>query len=219
MIRLTLSVAVTLLMGFVLADLSLAQNTGSAGLFGNRSVGTGATFSAGQRNLTGNRTTGDTAGGGAAAGERFSRDNRQGQFVGSDSADFQNFLSQAARAGAQQGRGPGAQGGRGGQGNFNQRGGQQQRRTIRASLRVAFTYRQRSVGVVAATLSKRLSVSRHIRAVLPVEVTISNRTATLRGVVATAGDRDLAARLVLLEPGISRVENALTIAQSDDQPD
>ena len=68
-------------------------------------------------------------------------------------------------------------------------------------------------------LASRINVSRSIQPIVPVEVTISNRTATLRGVVATANGRDLAVRLVLLEPGISRVKNELTVASSDEQPD
>jgi hypothetical protein len=213
MIRPTLTFAATLLMAFVLADISLAQNTGSAGLFGNRNVGAGS-ITGGQRNFGSNRTTGD-GGGDVASGERFSRENRQGQFVGSDSGDFQNFLSQAANA-----RGSDAAGGRGGQNrqNFNQGGQQQQARLIRATLRVGFSYPRRSTTVVSATMARRINLSRAIEPVIPVEVTISNRTATLRGVVATAAGRDLAVRLVLLESGISRVKNELTVASSDEQP-
>ncbi|MCH8923139.1 MAG: BON domain-containing protein [Planctomycetes bacterium] len=219
MIRLTLTAAATLLIGFSLANVSLAQNTGSAGLFGNRNVGAGS-INAGQRNFGSNRTTGDSSGD-VASGERFSRENRQGRFVGSDSGDLQSFLSQAASGGLG-GRGPNAAGGRGGQQagrNFNQGGQQRKPRLVRATLRVAFSYPQRSTAAASTKLAQRINVSRSIQPVVPVEVTISNRTATLRGVVATAADRDLAVRLVLLEPGISRVENELTVASSDEQPD
>ena len=215
MTRPILTVAATLLVGFLLTDVSLAQNTGSAGLFGNRSVGAGS-ISAGQRNFGSNRTTGGGASGEPASGERFSRDNRQGRFVGSDSGDLQNFLSQAAGA-----RGPNAAGGRGGQNRqgFNRGGQQQPARLIRATLRVAFSYPPRNTAAASKKLASRINVSRAIQPVVPVEVTISNRTATLRGVVATANGRDLAVRLVLLEPGISRVKNELTVASSDEQPD
>lgn len=216
MTRPILTVAATLLVGFLLTDVSLAQNTGSTGLFGNRSVGAGS-ISAGQRTFGSNRTTGDGASGDAASGERFSRENRQGQFVGSDSGDLQNFLSQAAGARG----GPNAAGGRGGQNRqgFNQGGQQQPARLIRATLRVAFSYPPRNTVAASTKLASRINVSRVIQPIVPVEVTISNRTATLRGVVATANGRDLAVRLVLLEPGISRVKNELTVASSDEQPD
>ena len=75
-----------------------------------------------------------------------------------------------------------------------------------------------STAATSMTLARRINLSRVIQAVVPVEVTILNRTATLRGVVATAADRDLTVRLVLLEAGISRVKNELTVASSDEKP-
>ena len=45
----------------------------------------------------------------------------------------------------------------------------------------------------------------------PLEVSIDQGTATLRGVVATEHDRVLAERLALLEGGIRQVENLLEI--------
>jgi osmotically-inducible protein OsmY len=44
----------------------------------------------------------------------------------------------------------------------------------------------------------------------PIEVTLQGRTAVLRGGVATPHNRDLAARLALLEPGVDQVQNELT---------
>ncbi len=44
-----------------------------------------------------------------------------------------------------------------------------------------------------------------------IEVSLEERTATLRGEVVSASERDLAERLVRFEPGISRVQNELVI--------
>lgn len=52
----------------------------------------------------------------------------------------------------------------------------------------------------------------------PVSVLVQGETATLTGLVATERDRRLAALIVLLEPGISKIENELTIAQNANPP-
>lgn len=46
-----------------------------------------------------------------------------------------------------------------------------------------------------------------------VEITVQGRTAVLQGTVPSDRERLLAERLALLEPGIERVENRLTIAE------
>ena len=48
----------------------------------------------------------------------------------------------------------------------------------------------------------------------PVSVMVHDETATLTGQVATEQDRRLAALIVLLEPGISKIENELTVVPS-----
>ncbi|MCA9023775.1 MAG: BON domain-containing protein [Planctomycetaceae bacterium] len=45
----------------------------------------------------------------------------------------------------------------------------------------------------------------------PIEVTVVNRTATLRGFVASASDRNRAELVASFEPGIDHVENQLTV--------
>ena len=49
----------------------------------------------------------------------------------------------------------------------------------------------------------------------PIEASYQGRTVVLKGVVATNRDRDLAARLVRLEPGVDQVQNELVVQQAD----
>jgi len=67
---------------------------------------------------------------------------------------------------------------------------------------------------VASKLSMQLTKSKGISAVGPVTVEMQGQTAVLRGVVATGHDRDLAARLALLEPGVSQIQNELQVQES-----
>ncbi len=48
-----------------------------------------------------------------------------------------------------------------------------------------------------------------------IEASYQGRTVVLKGVVATARDRDLAAKLVRLEPGVDQVQNDLVVKQAD----
>ena len=50
------------------------------------------------------------------------------------------------------------------------------------------------------------------------QVQVADRTATLRGVVPTARDRALVERIASLEPGVSRVENLVTIQAPPSPP-
>ncbi len=52
----------------------------------------------------------------------------------------------------------------------------------------------------------------------PVEVSIDDQTATLRGVVATEHDRLLAGHVARFEPGVLRVENELVAASASERP-
>ena len=47
--------------------------------------------------------------------------------------------------------------------------------------------------------------------ITPIRVVMEAETVTLRGVVQTAHDRVLAEQLALLEPGVRRVRNELTV--------
>ena len=65
-----------------------------------------------------------------------------------------------------------------------------------------------------AVLAQRLQDILRDRLRSPLEVTIRDQTAVLRGVVATERDRVLAGHLARFEPGIRVVENELTLASS-----
>jgi hypothetical protein len=199
-------------------------SSGSSGLFGQRTTGTSL--------RPGNRTlTGSTAGQGSVAGqtqqgtegvgqiqgnERFQRENRAQQgFIGQNAESTQNFLSTLNAAQAQQGR---AQ-------QMNRRqdqdavqdpndaaGGNSRNRVMyRITRQAAFDYRRPAPTQVSNTLATRIGRLPQIRTLSNVQVELNDRTAILRGQVATAHDRVLAEKLALLEPGVSRVQNELTV--------
>lgn len=58
----------------------------------------------------------------------------------------------------------------------------------------------------------KLTLSTAIQSSGPIQVTMAGRTATLRGAVASEHDKRLAGLMLLFEPGISKVENELTVA-------
>jgi osmotically-inducible protein OsmY len=149
---------------------------------------------------------------------RFMRDNRQGAFVGADSGDSSSFVGAvAAGAGGQANRN--IRRGGGGQANVNQGAGRgRQKNEVRVVLRLGFKPTApasiaptRTPAAVAARLAGRMERSSWIQNRSPLEVSIDQGTATLRGVVATEHDRVLAERLVLLEGGIWKVANELQI--------
>ncbi len=61
-------------------------------------------------------------------------------------------------------------------------------------------------------LSSRQGRAIQIQTRGPVQVSLQGRTAILRGVVATEHDRAVAARVALLEPGVSQVQNELLVS-------
>lgn len=203
---------------------------GSSGMFGARNLG--SSLSGGNRGFAG----GGGAGRGGVAGatmqdgnvgeiqgnERFVRGARQpGQFVGADGTDLPSFLTQIA-TGGQINSGLNSRGGNRGQNqvnNFNQGNGggrnaarNGQRATYRTTRIVGFDYPAPPEPTVKAVLQERLTKLPQLQSRGPIEVELQDRTAILRGVVATAHDRDLIERLALLEAGISRVQNELTVA-------
>lgn len=193
------------------------------GMFGSRTVGSGisgrgAQGSGGQGTIAGTTQQGDATIGTITGSERYLRDNRQpGSFVGTDSADAQNFV--------------GGSGGAGGffQGlsgllqldsaNANSQGNQASaQQTVRVLRQVAFDPPLPPQGEVGTRLSARLSETPGIRSLGPVQVEVIQRTAILRGMVATDHDRVIAELLVGLEPGISQVQNDLTVAPTVTPP-
>ena len=98
---------------------------------------------------------------------------------------------------------------------FGGQGGQTTRQTLRAKMTIGFEWPALPVNVVSARFEKRLSSIPRLKILTPVKVTMEKETAILRGTVARERDRDLIARLALLEPGISNVRNQLIVAPED----
>ena len=82
---------------------------------------------------------------------------------------------------------------------------------IRVRLQPAFDLPVASPVAAAIKLQTNLTRTLQARGVVSPQVEIAGRTAFLRGSVATAHDRELAERLASFEPGVSRVENLLTV--------
>jgi hypothetical protein len=194
----------------------------SSGAFGSRNLGGG--LSAGRSNFSGTNRGTNSVGqpgevGGLQGNERFTRQGRAaGQFVGADGADTANMLG--IMAGAQNAA---LQGLSRSLNNLNpnqnkQEGNTRAKKTVRAVRSVEFEYKAPPAPVLNANLSKRLTTSKAIAAQGDVVVSMVGRTAVLTGVVANEHSRDLAARLCLLEPGVSKVENRLTIPEELPQP-
>jgi hypothetical protein len=202
-------------------------NSGS-GMFGSRSVGSG-TLSAGQRTLNGSQAGGQAAEdvGSLSGSERFLRGNRQGQFVGSDQRET-SFVGSAGSAGAT-GRGISGFGSQNNMMRNFQQGRNQQfdrnrnrtanqgrnSRTVRASLTLGFAAPTTASPMANKRLTGILQRSSRIEAISPLAVQVRGRTAILTGQVASESDRELAQKVVLLEPGISQVQNDLTVAGED----
>ena len=85
---------------------------------------------------------------------------------------------------------------------------------LQTQMTVDFKYAQLPAGQIRTTVERRLNSSTRIQKVGSLQLEVSGRTATLRGVVATGEDRDLAVRMARLEPGISEVVDELTVASS-----
>jgi osmotically-inducible protein OsmY len=77
---------------------------------------------------------------------------------------------------------------------------------------IGFEVSPRPANVISARFEKRLTSIPRLKILTPVKVTMEKETAVLRGTVARERDRDLIARLALLEPGISNVRNQLIVA-------
>ena len=211
---------------------------GSQGMFGARSLG--SSLSAGNRGFAGGGG-GQGAGGGGRGGvagqtlqgdtagqltgnERFLRDARQaGQFVGADPNDAPVGMTQVLNGQGRTNTGLNSRNNRGqNQANVNDgnnnRGGGRGRTGSQPMLRttrvVGFDYPAPNTATITAEFPQRVAKIPQFRGLPPIQVEVRNRTAILRGEVATAHDRDLIERLALLEAGISQVQNELTVAST-----
>jgi osmotically-inducible protein OsmY len=209
---------------------------GSSGLTaGSRSFtsGSGQTLGQGQQLGGGqgvlNRTLQNDTSGGIQNNARFLRANRNGAFVGSDASDISGSLGilgggQGVNNGlnnlTQQLRGNNNNRNRNNQ--PNQRSGQNgaaQQLPFRISRKVSFEAPVQPAGAAAALsaqMTRMLQRSRLVQAESPLQVVVRGRIATLQGSVASDHARDLAARLVLLEPGVDQVDNQLQVAASEE---
>lgn len=218
------------------------------GSFGNRTMGGGlngpsSTGFTGQNGVRGNTlgasaggpgTTGQvTAGSGLTGNERFLRENRQGAFVGADTGDAGNLMSQAAGPGM----GMGGMGGGGMNGMFgpqmfsqfarmnqrqnqfnnrNNNGGRNGQKQLRVAIKadISTSNLAASPTSVSRQFESRLRNLPALERSGQVQVTMEGRTAILSGTVASERDRELVAGLAMLEPGISAVQNDLVVASN-----
>lgn len=160
--------------------------------------------------------------GGMGSQMGFGSTGNQG-FIGRDAADVQAMF-QAMGAGqgmgaqgANRGGNRGAQGNRGGQGNRGQgnQGTQEQTRSpIRVRVQVAFDYPGPSeVGGpqgFSPTVYDRILEDRRVE---NFAIAREGTRIVLTGVAADASERLLMARLVSLEPGVSQIDNQMTLAE------
>jgi len=215
MYRHLLAVAVVLVIGLTAHPAYAQQRVGGAtGSQGGFQVG-GAT--GGGQGSAGNFGVGTA--GQVDTNARYMRDNRQGAFVGADSADTEFVGNVAAGESGRSTRN--IRRGGGGAVNVNQGRQSRQRNEVRVVLQLGFTPPRRgaiapsrALDAVASRLAERMERSSWIQNRSQMEVTIDEGTATLRGVVSTEHDRVLAERLALLEGGIRRVENLLEVESS-----
>lgn len=85
---------------------------------------------------------------------------------------------------------------------------------VRIQLKVAFEHPAMPVGAVPASVSTRLTKIAEMKGLPVPEAAYENGVVTLTGVAPSASDRLLMEKLVSLEPGVKRVENQMTVAES-----
>lgn len=90
------------------------------------------------------------------------------------------------------------------------------RRVIRAPLRVGFAVSRPSDAVLSTRFMERFQKNPILREIGEVEATLENQTMTLTGFVRSADQRVIVEQQALLEPGVSRVDNQLTVLAADE---
>ena len=169
-----------------------------------------------------------TSGGGGGSNQNlptltlggFSTDNSNSAFGANDTPGAaSNTASQQTTTGRGGNAFGGAFGGQGGAGNFFSQlfGGANtttsSRRTLRAPLRADFEVIRPASNEVATVLNNRLAHIGSLRNLeQPIEVQVVDRVATLRGRVDSESQKELAARMASLEPGVSSVVNEIVVA-------
>ena len=101
---------------------------------------------------------------------------------------------------------------------MNQMGRMGGNRTVnlQTQMTIGFQYASLPETQVRNTVERRLNSSSRIQKRGSLQLEVEDRIATLRGVVATEEDRELAVRMARLEPGISEVLDELSVASSED---
>jgi hypothetical protein len=100
---------------------------------------------------------------------------------------------------------PGMMGGMGGM------GGMQQNRMIRTPLRIGTGVIRAPVGPRVEAFQTRLTRIPSVRNAENVAVSMDGSVVVLQGAVPTERDRELVARLIMLEPGVRDVRNELVV--------
>jgi hypothetical protein len=144
-------------------------------------------------------------------GQRF----QQGDYVGRDAVDVQQTFQslqaqQQAQAFAQAIENLNDQ--RDSRRRWRDR--QEEGPAVRVQLRPAFTVPAATRTAASAESMRRLASSMQAGGMTGATAQASGGVVTLRGVVASEHQKALAERLALLEPGVSRVENFLTIGSA-----
>lgn len=146
---------------------------------------------------------------------RFLRENRRsGDFVGRDARERDGFvgLQEASGAGPVRSATRGLQIKQTPEANIRREAADQRRNAIYdPRLVVAFKVTRQPPQEVQAVLERRLLSSPNLRWAGPVEVTVRDDTAVLSGKAASSSDREMAALVLMLEPGIDAVDNRLTV--------
>ena len=78
-------------------------------------------------------------------------------------------------------------------------------------LEVGFATKPRSPEALSSALARQLNSSPSLHLSSPISVSVAGQTATMRGEVADEWDRAMAEQMLLFEPGISEVQNQLTV--------
>ncbi len=138
--------------------------------------------------------------------------NRQGGFVGSDAQDMRNSfgnMSDRQRRGVMFDMMVE---------NLNdmrdsrrQRGRRRPLDPVRVQLRPSFNYPQLESRQVAVTLQSNLTRALDLQGLVAPRVELDGRTATLSGSVPNEHERAVIAKMIAMQPGVSNVENLLTI--------
>lgn len=198
--------------------LPLVAEQAVAQLFGSRSVG--GSIRRRQRPTYPGATTTDSGSnvGTVSGSERFLRGARSAaDFVGRDSRDRAGFVgaeqasvSGTVRTAAESLRIETAPDANQGQARRNPA----RTRMYDPRLRVDFRFTRPPSPQLDTVLTRRLQACDGIHQSSPIVVSVEGEKATLRGVVAAERDRKLAELMLLLEPGISQVENRLAVLGS-----